>query len=93
MSHHVMFWVPFAALIAIGWVIVKGTGRYNPRGGKRMKAETRKEEAARMWRQEHPAFLGKLACGHAWPFVKKPIMGWEEWCDTCQDYCTTIDGV
>ncbi len=58
-----------------------------------MKVETREEEAVRMWQQEHPQFLGKLACDHIAPFVKKPIIGWEEWCDTCQDFMKVVDGV
>ena len=58
-----------------------------------MKRETREEEAARMERQAHPAFLGKLACDHVEPFVKKPIVGWEEWCTVCKDFFAVIDGV
>ena len=58
-----------------------------------MKHETREEEAARMERQAHPAFLGKLACGHVVPFVKEPIIGWGEWCTACSDFLTVIDGV
>ncbi len=37
--------------------------------------------------------LGKFECGHVSPFVGRPIIGWWEWCRTCQDFQTVVDGV
>lgn len=55
--------------------------------------EAIEEEAARMNRQEHPAFLGMLSCGHIERFVLSPILGWSEWCSACVDFCQVVDGV
>ena len=37
--------------------------------------------------------LGKFECGHISSFALSPVIGWWEWCKTCQDFKTCIDGV
>lgn len=42
--------------------------------------------------RDHPPHLAKLACGHIECFVCAPIVGWLEWCSTCQDFDIVVDG-